>query len=227
MVNFANLLEMVAQAAPNMRIRFSTSHPKDMLDDVLYVMAKYDNICDNVHLPVQSGNTELLEKMNRNYSREWYLDRIAAIKRILPNASISSDFIAGFCTETEEQHRDTITLMEEVAFDFSYMYYYSERPGTLAEKKMEDDVPEEVKKRRLNDIIQLQQAHSLHNCQKFIGQTVEVLIEGSSKKSDAHWKGRNSQSSVVIFPKGDEQIGDFVNVFIETSTTATLIGKRV
>ena len=155
------------------------------------------------------------------------MELIDNIKKILPEYAISQDIITGFCGETEEEHQETLSLMEYVKYDFGFMFAYSERPGTLAEKKMEDDVPEEIKKRRLNDIIQLQQQHSLYNCQKFIGQTVEVLIEGPSKKSDAHWKGRNSQSSVVIFPKGDEQIGDFVNVYIETSTTATLIGKRV
>ncbi|MBP8791765.1 MAG: tRNA (N6-isopentenyl adenosine(37)-C2)-methylthiotransferase MiaB [Lutibacter sp.] len=226
-VDFSQLLDLVASKNPKTRFRFSTSNPQDMSLDVIKTMAKHDNICNYIHLPVQSGSTSVLKRMNRQHTREEYMVMIDNIKKILPDCAISQDIITGFCGETEEEHQETLSLMEYVKYDFGFMFAYSERPGTLAEKKMEDDVPEEVKKRRLNDIIQLQQAHSLHNCQKFIGQTVEVLIEGSSKKSDAHWKGRNSQSSVVIFPKGDEQIGDFVNVFIETSTTATLIGKRV
>lgn len=226
-VDFSQLLELVATQFPKTRLRFSTSNPQDMSLDVIKTMAKHDNICNYIHLPVQSGSTAVLERMNRQHTREEYMELIDNIKKILPECAISQDIITGFCGETEEEHQETLSLMEYVKYDFGFMFAYSERPGTLAEKKMEDDVPEEIKKRRLNDIIQLQQQHSLYNCQKFIGQTVEVLIEGPSKKSDAHWKGRNSQSSVVIFPKGDEQIGDFVNVYIETSTTATLIGKRV
>ncbi|MGB1018715.1 MAG: tRNA (N6-isopentenyl adenosine(37)-C2)-methylthiotransferase MiaB [Chitinophagales bacterium] len=226
-VNFANLLELVAQEAPKMRIRFSTSHPKDMLDDVLHVMAKYDNICDSVHLPVQSGNTELLKKMNRNYSREWYLNRIEAIKRILPEATISSDFIAGFCTETEEQHQDTLSLMETVRFDFSYMYYYSERPGTLAAKRYEDDVPLETKKRRLQEIIDLQNKLARESHKADEGKIFEVLVEGTSKKSDEDHQGRNSQNNMVIFPRKDSKVGDLVMVKILKGTQSVLIGEIV
>lgn len=226
-VNFANLLEMVAQAAPNMRIRFSTSHPKDMLDDVLHIMAKYDNICDNIHLPVQSGNTDLLEKMNRNYTREWYLNRIKAIREILPNATISSDFITGFCTETEEQHQDTLSLIKEVQFDFSYMYYYSERPGTLAAKKYEDDVPLETKKRRLQEIINLQNKLSKASHKRDEGKIFEVLVEGTSKKSENDHQGRNSQNNTVIFPKGNTKIGDLVMVKVLKGSQSVLIGELV
>lgn len=226
-VNFANLLEMTAQVAPDLRVRFSTSHPKDMGDDVLYVMANYKNICDYIHLPVQSGNSELLKKMNRSYTREWYMNRIEAIWRILPEASISSDMIAGFCSETEEQHEETLSLMRKVNYSFSYMYYYSERPGTLAAKKYDDDIPLETKKRRLQEIINLQNELSYANNQKDVGKTVEVLIEGFSKRSKEHLQGRNSQNKTVIFPKENSKIGDYVNIKVTGFTQAVLLGEIV
>ena len=226
-MDFSHLLDLVATEFPKTRFRFSTSNPQDMSLDVIKTMAKHQNICKYIHLPVQSGSTNVLKRMNRQHTREEYIKLIDNIKTLLPDCAISQDMITGFCGETEEEHQETLSLMEYVKYDFGFMFAYSERPGTPAEKKMEDDVPEEVKKRRLNDIIQLQQQHSLYNTQKFVGKTVEVLIEGSSKKSDAHWKGRNSQNAVVVFPKGDEQIGDFVNIYVEDCTSATLLGKRV
>ena len=225
--NFAQLMEMVAQVNPKLRIRFSTSHPKDMGDDVLEVIAKYDNVCKYIHLPVQSGNTELLKKMNRGYSREWYLDRIAAIKRIVPEATISTDIITGFCGETEEQHKDTLSLMEEVKFSAAYMYKYSERPKTLAERKYADDIPEETKQRRLTEVIELQHSHQYEYFKNEIGKTYEVLIERVSKKSDEHFMGRNSQSSSCIFPRGNYKIGDYINVKITDCTKATLIAEII
>ena len=200
-VSFAMLLEQVALIDPNMRIRFSTSHPKDICDDVLYAMKKYDNICNYIHLPAQSGNTRILEAMNRTYTREWYLDKVKRIKEIIPNCGISCDIIAGFCTETEEEHQDTLSLMEISRFDFSYMYKYSERPGTLAQKKMTDDVPEEVKSRRLTEIIALQNKISLENNQAYIGKVVRVLADGLSKKSDQDLSGRNDENIKVVFPQ--------------------------
>ncbi|MHB1105900.1 MAG: tRNA (N6-isopentenyl adenosine(37)-C2)-methylthiotransferase MiaB [Lutibacter sp.] len=226
-VDFSQLLDMVATAFPKMRIRFSTSNPQDMSLDVIYTMAKHKNICNYVHLPVQSGSTSVLKRMNRQHTREEYIELIDNIRKIIPDCGISQDMMTGFCGETEEEHQETLSLLEYVKYDFGFMFAYSERPGTLAEKKMDDDVPFEVKKRRLAEIILLQQKHSLYHTQKFVGQTVEVLIEGASKKSDSHWKGRNSQNAVIVFPKGDEKLGDLVNVFIEDCTSATLIGKRV
>lgn len=227
-VNFAMLLEMVAQVAPDLRIRFSTSHPKDITDDVLFTMAKYPNICKSIHLPVQSGNTRVLEMMNRGYSREWYIDKAKRIREILgEDCSISSDMIAGFCTETEEEHVDTLTLMDTVVFDFAYMFYYSERPGTLAAKKWADDVPLDVKKRRLDEIINKQRDHSLLRNRADVGKTFEVLIEGESKRSDAFLQGRNSQNKVIVFPKGIHKKGEYVNVLVETCTGATLTGRVV
>ena len=226
-VDFSQLLDMVATAFPKMRIRFSTSNPQDMNLEVIYTMAKHDNICNYVHLPVQSGSTSVLKRMNRQHTREEYLELIDNIRKIIPDCGISQDMMTGFCGETEEEHQETLSLLEYVKYDFGFMFAYSERPGTLAEKKMEDDVPFEVKKRRLAEIILLQQKHSLHHTEQFVGKTVEVLIEGASKKSDTHWKGRNSQNAVVVFPKGDEKLGDFVNVYIENCTSATLIGKKV
>lgn len=225
--NFAELMEMVAQVSPELRIRFSTSHPKDMTDDVLRVMAKYDNICKYIHLPVQSGNTEVLERMNRTYTREWYLDRISAIRNIIPDCAISTDVIAGFCGETEEQHQDTLSIMDEVRYDFAYMFKYSERPRTLAERKFDDDVPEEVKNRRLTEIINKQQQHSLESNQKMVGNTYEVLIEGVSKKSDQELFGRNSQNTVIVFPKQDFKAGQYIHVKVNDCTAATLIGEAV
>ncbi|MDP2067826.1 MAG: tRNA (N6-isopentenyl adenosine(37)-C2)-methylthiotransferase MiaB [Lutibacter sp.] len=226
-VDFSQLLDMVATSFPKMRIRFSTSNPQDMNLDVIYTMAKHENICNYVHLPVQSGSTSVLKRMNRQHTREEYIELIDNIRKIIPDCGISQDMMTGFCGETEEEHQETLSLLEYVKYDFGFMFAYSERPGTLAEKKMDDDVPFEVKKRRLAEIILLQQKHSLYHTQKFVGQTVEVLIEGSSKKSDSHWKGRNSQNAVIVFPKGDEKLGDLVNIFIEDCTSATLIGKRV
>jgi len=226
-VDFSQLLDMVASAFPKMRIRFSTSNPQDMNLDVIYTMAKHKNICNYVHLPVQSGSTSVLKRMNRQHTREEYIELIDNIRKIIPDCGLSQDMMTGFCGETEEEHQETLSLLEYVKYDFGFMFAYSERPGTLAEKKMDDDVPFEVKKRRLAEIILLQQKHSLYHTQKFVGKTVEVLIEGSSKKSDSHWKGRNSQNAVIVFPKGDEKMGDLVNIFIEDCTSATLIGKRV
>jgi tRNA-2-methylthio-N6-dimethylallyladenosine synthase len=226
-VDFSQLLDMVATAFPKMRIRFSTSNPQDMNLDVIYTMAKHENICNYVHLPVQSGSTSVLKRMNRQHTREEYIELIDNIRKIIPDCGLSQDMMTGFCGETEEEHQETLSLLEYVKYDFGFMFAYSERPGTLAEKKMEDDVPFEVKKRRLAEIILLQQKHSLYHTQQFVGQTVEVLIEGSSKKSDSHWKGRNSQNAVIVFPKGDEKLGDFVNIFIEDCTSATLIGKKI
>lgn len=226
-VDFSQLLDMVATAFPKMRIRFSTSNPQDMNLDVIYTMAKHENICNYVHLPVQSGSTSVLKRMNRQHTREEYIALIDNIRKIIPDCGLSQDMMTGFCGETEEEHQETLSLLEYVKYDFGFMFAYSERPGTLAEKKMEDDVPFEVKKRRLAEIILLQQKHSLYHTEKFVGQTVEVLIEGASKKSDSHWKGRNSQNAVIVFPKGDEKLGDLVNVYIEDCTSATLIGKRI
>lgn len=226
-VNFAKLLEMTAQLSPKLRVRFSTSYPQDMTDEVLYTIAKYENICNYIHLPVQSGSTAVLEKMKRGYTREWYMDRIRAIKRIIPECAISSDFIAGFCSETEEDHQDTLSLMEWVGFDYSYMFKYSERPNTFAARKFEDDVPDEVKSRRLEEIIELQNRLSLESNQKDVGKTFEVLIEGVSKKSENRLFGRNSQNKVVVFDRGDQQIGDYVMVKVNDCSSATLLGELV
>ncbi|MAU26294.1 MAG: tRNA (N6-isopentenyl adenosine(37)-C2)-methylthiotransferase MiaB [Muricauda sp.] len=226
-VNFAKLLEMVALAQPKMRIRFSTSNPQDMTLDVIETMAKYDNICKYIHLPVQSGSNRILKAMNRLHTREEYFELIDNIRKIIPDCAISQDMIAGFPTETEEDHQDTLSLMEYVKYDFGFMFAYSERPGTLAARKMEDDIPEETKKRRLREIIDLQQQHSLYRTKQHLGKVEEVLIEGPSKKSDAHWMGRNSQNTVVVFPKENYKVGDFVNVKINDCTSATLIGEAV
>jgi len=226
-VSFSALLEMCAKAQPKMRIRFSTSNPQDMTMDVVETMAKYDNICNYIHLPVQSGSNRILKEMNRQHTREEYFELIDNIRKIIPDCGISQDMIVGFPTETEQDHQDTLSLMDYVKYDFGYMFAYSERPGTLAERKMEDDVPEETKKRRLAEIVELQQQHSHYRTKQFSGKTVEVLIEKPSKKSDAHWSGRNEQSTVVVFPKEHYKIGDFVNVKISDCTSATLIGKAV
>jgi|FLOH01.1.fsa_nt_gi tRNA-2-methylthio-N6-dimethylallyladenosine synthase len=227
-VGFADLLDLCATQFPKIRFRFSTSNPQDMHLEVLHVMAKHENICKYIHLPVQSGSTRMLARMNRQHTRSAYITLIDNVRKILPDCAISQDMIAGFCGETEEDHQETLSLMDYVKYDFGFMFAYSERPGTLAEKKMEDDVPLEVKKRRLNDIIERQRKYSLYRSEQFLDKTVEVLIEGTSKKSDLHWKGRNSQNAVVIFPKtGQEIIGDFVNVKIETCTSATLIGAKI
>ncbi len=225
-VNFAGLLEMVALVAPQLRIRFSTSHPKDITDEVLHTMKKYDNICKYIHLPAQSGNTRILELMNRTYSRDWYLNRVAAIRKILgEDCGISSDMIAGFCTETEEEHQDTLTLMDLVKYDFSYMFYYSERPGTLAAKKYEDDIPLNLKKKRLSEIIAKQQEISLERNKRDIGRIFEVLIEGKSKRSDQQLQGRNSANKVVIFDDPGLEKGTYAKVKVTGCTAATLLGE--
>lgn len=226
-VNFAQLLEKVALVSPDLRVRFSTSHPKDMTDDVLHIMAQYENICKYIHLPVQSGNSEVLKKMNRGYTREWYLSRIDSIKNIMPDCAISTDVIAGFCGETEEQHQETISLMSQVGYDMAYMFKYSERPKTLAERKYEDDVPEEIKGRRLTEIIDNQMKQSAICTKKHIGKVQRVLVEGISKKSDEHLYGRNSQNVVCIFPKNEIQIGDYVDVEMKDCTSITLTGEVV
>ncbi|QPH38024.1 MiaB/RimO family radical SAM methylthiotransferase [Pedobacter endophyticus] len=227
-VNFANLLEMVALVSPELRVRFSTSHPKDITDEVLHTIAKYDNICNYIHLPVQSGNTRVLELMNRTYTREWYINRIDAIRNIIPGCAISTDIIAGFCTETEEEHQETLSMMDYVQYDFAYNFTYSERPGTLAARKLEDDIPEEVKKRRLAEILAKQQAHSLMRLQEWVGKTVRVLIEGTSKKSDKDYCGRGDSGAMAIFPAVDNvKPGEYANVYIERCTSATLIGRIV
>lgn len=227
-VNFAHLLEMVALVGPDLRVRFSTSHPKDITDDVLYTMKKYDNICKYIHLPVQSGNSRVLEIMNRTYDREWYLERVSKIREILgEECGISSDMIAGFCTETEEEHQDTLSLMDIVEYDFSYMFYYSERPGTLAAKKYVDDIPLDIKKRRLQEIIEKQNLLSLRRNRLDLGKTHKVLIEGTSKRSEDQLKGRNSANKMVIFSKGNHQVGEYVDVLITDCTAATLFGEVV
>lgn len=227
-VNFAQLLEKVALVSPELRIRFSTSHPKDITEEVLHTMAKYENICKYIHLPVQSGNSRVLDAMNRGYTRERYLEIVASIRRILgDDCGISSDMIAGFCTETDEEHKETLTLMNEVEYDFSYMFYYSERPNTTAAKKMEDDVPLETKKKRLQEIIALQQELSLKRNQQDVGKVHKVLVEGFSKRSDEYLKGRNSANKVVIFPKKTYKKGDYVMVKVHDCTAATLFGDAV
>jgi len=227
-VNFAKLLEMVALVHPDLRIRFSTSHPKDITDEVLYTMKKYENICKYIHLPVQSGNSRVLELMNRTYTREWYMERVEAIYRIMPECAISSDIIAGFCTETEAEHQETLSMIEFANYSMSYMFIYSERPGTLAAKKYEDDIPEEVKKRRLQEIIRLQNQISYKHNTADIGKTFKVLIEGDSKRSDQEFKGRNSQNKMIVFPKkGNFKPGDYVYVRVNDATSATLRGELV
>ena len=226
-VNFAQLLSMVAKAHPHMRIRFSTSNPQDMTLDVIDAMAAHENICKYIHLPVQSGSNRILKKMNRLHTREEYMTLIDNILERIPDCAISQDMIAGFPTETEEDHQDTLSLMEYVKYDFGFMFAYSERPGTLAGRKFEDDIPEEVKKRRLNEIIAMQQKHSLYRTKQHLGKVEEVLIEGTSKKSEAHWMGRNTQNTVVVFEKGPYKVGDYVNVRIEDCTSATLLGTAV
>jgi tRNA-2-methylthio-N6-dimethylallyladenosine synthase len=228
-VNFAQLLEMTAQLSPLLRVRFSTSHPKDITDEVLHTMAKYPNICKYIHLPLQSGSTRILQLMNRTYTREWYLKKIDHIRQIIPDCAISSDIITGFCTETDADHEDTLSVMRYSRYDLSYMFAYSERPGTLAQRRYEDDVPEAVKKRRLNEIIALQTSMTRENHHADIGKTFEVLIESESRRSKEHWSGRNSQNKVVVFPKNSAAIGkgDYVQVKITDTTGATLLGEIV
>ena len=228
-VSFAQLLIMVAEVHPDLRVRFSTSHPKDITDDVLYAIRDYDNICKYIHLPVQSGNSRVLELMNRTYDREWYKAKIDRIYEIIPDCAISSDIIAGFCTETEEEHQDSLSIIDYSRYSMSYMFFYSERPGTVAARKYEDDVPLVVKKRRLQEIIERQTAMSRRRNAEDVGKTFKVLIEGDSKKSDQDWKGRNSQNKMVIFPKQGDDLkpGDYVKVEIKDSTSATLLGDMI
>jgi tRNA-2-methylthio-N6-dimethylallyladenosine synthase len=227
-LNFAGLLECVAQIDPLLRVRFSTSHPKDITNEVLHTMNKYDNICNHIHLPVQSGNSRVLELMNRTYTREWYLERIDTIRRLIPECSISTDMIIGFCTETEAEHQDTLSLMDYVKFDFAYMYTYSERPGTLAAKRFEDDIPEDVKTRRFNEILKMQQACSLYRLEQHIGKIHRVLIDGFSKKSDQDFSGKTEHNITVVFPVNENnKQGDYVNVSIVRCTPATLIGQII
>ncbi len=228
-ITFAQLLEGVAAISPLLRIRFSTSHPKDITDDVLYTMAKYDNICKYIHLPVQSGNTRILQLMNRTYTREWYINKVKRIREIMPDCGLSTDVIAGFCTETEEEHQDTLSVMELCRYDMAYMFAYSERPGTLAEKRYADDIPEKTKKRRLEEIIALQRKHSTESYGNDIGKVVDVLVEGESKRSADDWCGRNSQNKMVVFPKSNFNPvkGQYVKVKITQSTGATLIGEII
>lgn len=228
-VTFARLLEEVALISPLLRVRFSTSHPKDITDEVLHTMAKHENICRYIHLPVQSGSTRILQLMNRTYTREWYMAKVDRIREIMPDCGISSDIIAGFCTETEEDHRDTLAIMEYSRYDMSYMFFYSERPGTLAERRYADDVPEAVKKRRLQEIVELQNRLSQESNRQDLGKTFTVLIEGDSRRSEADWMGRNSQNKVVVFPKENPALkkGDYVQVRVHDCTQATLLGRLV
>jgi tRNA-2-methylthio-N6-dimethylallyladenosine synthase len=227
-VTFANLLEKVAQVNSDLRVRFSTSHPKDITDEVLHTMAAYENICKYIHLPVQSGNTRILDLMNRGYSREWYLNKVLKIREILGNdCGLSSDMITGFCTETEEEHHDTLSLMDLVQFDFAYTFHYSERPGTLAAKKFIDDIPEETKKRRLDEIIQKLREHSLHRNKADVGKIHKVLIEGDSRRSAEYLQGRNTANKVVVFPKQQYKKGQYVNILVDDCTGGTLVGRVV
>jgi tRNA-2-methylthio-N6-dimethylallyladenosine synthase len=227
-VTFANLLALVARVNPGLRVRFSTSHPKDITDEVLYVMARYENICKYIHLPAQSGSSRILELMNRGYTREWYLEKVQRIRTILgEQCGISSDMISGFCSETEEEHQETLSLMDLVKYDYAYMFSYSERPGTPAAKKYADDIPLEIKNRRLEEIITRQRQHSHLHHQMDVGSTQRILIEGESKKSTAHWQGRTSSNHVAVFPKENKKKGEYVNVLIERCTSGTLIGTIV
>ena len=226
-INFAKLLELCALSQPKIRIRFSTSNPQDMSIDVIKIMAKYNNICNHIHLPVQSGSNKILKAMNRQHTREEYIDLIENIKNIIPECSISHDMIVGFPEETEEDHKKTLQLMDTVKYSFGYMFKYSERPGTLAHRKLKDNVEESTKKRRLNEIVELQQKHSLIRTKEFLNKTVEVLIEKTSKKSKLHWSGRNSENTVVVFQKEHYKVGDFVNVKITDCTSATLLGSAI
>ncbi len=220
--------------SPQLRIRFSTSHPKDITDEVLFTIAKYENICNYIHLPVQSGNSRILQLMNRTYTREWYMKKIDRIREIIPDCGISSDIIAGFCSETEEEHQDTLSIMDYSRYDYGYMYFYSERPGTLAERRYTDDVPEEIKKRRLQEIVDKQYALSVESNKRDVGNTYKVLIEGNSKKDENFWMGRNSQNKVIVFPKENDdkkaiglKIADYVMVKVNDCTKGTLLGTIV
>ena len=228
-VTFALLLEMVALISPDLRVRFSTSHPKDITDDVLHTMARYENICKYIHLPLQSGSTRVLQLMNRSYTREWYMAKVDRIRQIIPDCGISSDVIAGFCTETEEDHQDTLSMMAYARYDMSYMFFYSERPGTLAQRRYSDDIPEETKKRRLQEIVEMQNGLSKQSNEQDLGKLFKVLIENTSKRSETDWMGRNSQNKVIVFPKGnfDYKPGDYVTVRVNDCTQATLLGEIV
>ena len=225
-VSFASLLEKVAQISPLLRVRFSTSHPKDITDEVLFTMKKYDNICKYIHLPVQSGSTRILQMMNRTYTREWYIAKVDRIREILPGCGLSTDSITGFCSETEEDHKETLSLYEYCEYDLAYMYFYSERPGTLAQRRFPDDVSLETKKRRLQEIVDLHRIHSLKSMERDLGKIFRILIEGNSKKSDQHWAGRTDHNKMTVFPKtGNFKKGDYVEVEVESCTAGTLIGK--
>src|SRR2546423_2011097 len=228
-ITFAALLEMVALISPDLRVRFSTSHPKDITDEVLHTMARYENICKYIHLPLQSGSTRVLQLMNRSYTREWYMAKVNRIREILPECGISSDIISGFCTETEEDHSDTLSMMEFAGYDMSYMFFYSERPGTLAQRRYKDDIPEQVKKNRLQEIVELQGKLSYKSNLKDLGKTFTVLIEVDSKKNENNWMGRSSQNKVIVFPKGKHsyKAGDYVKVNVKDCTQATLLGEIV
>ncbi len=226
-VSFADLLEKVALISPLLRVRFSTSHPKDITDDVLFTMKRHENICNYIHLPVQSGSTRMLQMMNRTYSREWYIAKVNRIKEILPDCGLSTDMITGFCTETEEDHQESMSLMEYCKYDLAYMYFYSERPGTLAARRFKDDVPLDVKKRRLQEMVALHRIHSLESMQKEVGKTFKVLIEGLSKKNENEFYGRNDQNKVVVFPKLHFNKGDYVFVKVHECTAGTLIGNII
>jgi tRNA-2-methylthio-N6-dimethylallyladenosine synthase len=223
-ISFAMLLEKVALISPLLRVRFSTSHPKDITDEVLFTIAKYDNICNYIHLPVQSGSSRILQLMNRTYSREWYIAKVNRIKEIIPGCGLSTDMITGFCTETEEDHQESLSLMRYCQYDLAYMYFYSERPGTLAARRFKDDVPEEVKKRRLQEMIDLHRIQSLHSMQRDVGKTFKVLIEGPSKKNEHELQGRNDQNKVIIFPKGNFNKGEYVHIKVDRCTAGTLFG---
>ncbi len=226
-VSFATLLQRVAEISPLLRVRFSTSHPKDITDEVLFSMQKYNNICKYIHLPVQSGSSRVLQLMNRTYSREWYIARVDRIRELLPECGLSTDMIAGFCTETEEDHKDSLSLMEYCKYDLAYLYYYSERPGTLAARRFEDDVPLEIKKRRLQELVDLYRGHSLLSMQRDVGKTFTVLVEGTSKKNEEELFGRNDQNKVVVFPREKFTKGDYVKVKIDSCTAGTLIGRAI
>jgi len=226
-VTFAQLLEMVALVDPDLRVRFATSHPKDISDDVIYTMARYENICEHIHLPVQSGSDRLLEKMRRRYNREWYLERVDKIRSVMPECSITTDVIAGFCSETEEDHQDTLDIFRKVGYDYAYMFYYSERPGTLAARKYPDDVPQDVKVRRLGEIIELQNELSLRSNQKDVGKTFKVLVEGPSKKDPNELCGRTGSNKMCVFPDKGHKAGDYVNIKVTSCTSATLLGEEI
>ena len=227
-ISFANLLEMVALVDPNLRIRFSTSHPKDITDEVLYVIKKYENICNYIHLPAQSGNNRILKLMNRTYTREWYLNKINSIRNIVgDNCGISSDFISGFCSETDKEHRETLSLMDKIKYDYSYTFSYSERKGTMAERKFTDDIPNNIKQKRLSELIIKQREHSLYRNKLCVNKTFKVLIEGLSKKSKNKFKGRSSENKMIVFPKSNYNIGDYVNVKVLECNSATLFGEII